>query len=104
MTLTDHIPLGLSYVQDSAQTDPAIGVLTADQTQIAWSGLVPEHTSLLLTFQTQVETASAAIIENVAQLRVAGDPNTYELKAPAIFINVYRFYLPIVIKGRQMYR
>jgi uncharacterized repeat protein (TIGR01451 family) len=104
MTLTDDIPLGLSYTPGSAQADPDIGTLSAGESQIAWNGAVPEQTSLLLTFQVQVESGSASHVENVAQLRLAGDPNVYELRAPAVLINAYQFYLPIIIKGRRVYK
>jgi hypothetical protein len=98
MTLTDPIPVGLSYVTDSAQTSPDIGILTDGESQITWSGTVTESVALLLTFQVQIETSSSMNVENVAQLQLADIADAYYLKAPAVLINVYHCYLPIIMK------
>jgi hypothetical protein len=85
-------------VTDSAQTSPDIGILTDGESQITWSGTVTESVALLLTFQVQIETSSSMNVENVAQLQLADIADAYYLKAPAVLINVYHCYLPIIMK------
>ena len=98
MTLTDPIPPGTSYVDGSAGVTPHTGSLTANSSQITWTGTVAEGESVEVIFQVQVEVATPTAIENVAQLELDGGSESYDLTA-MIIANGFKTYLPVLMKG-----
>jgi uncharacterized repeat protein (TIGR01451 family) len=95
ITVTDSIPGGTSYVNGSAQRNPAIGTLTADSTQVHWTGTLTAGEVLEITFDVIVEVADPKAIVNRAELDT-GD-NVLELSALTI-ANGLKAFLPIVLK------
>jgi uncharacterized repeat protein (TIGR01451 family) len=68
ITLTDPIPAGTSYINGSAQHNPALGTLTADSTQVRWTGILTAGEALEITFDVTVEAADPMAIVNRAEL------------------------------------
>ena len=97
MTLTDPIPAGVSYVVGSAQLDPSLGDLTDTESQILWTGTIPENTTMQITIPVLIKVSIRTAIENVAQLQLAGSTNVFNLRAVAI-ANSYKCYFPLIIK------
>jgi len=98
MTLTDSIPSGTSYVPSSANMNPHVGILSANSSQITWTGTVTESMSLQITFQVRVQASEPTAIENTAHLQLEGNTNTYNLRAIAI-ANGYDTFLPLILRG-----
>ncbi len=76
ITVTDSIPAGTSYRAGTAQTlPPHYGTLTADGSEIAWTGVITRQASVTVTFAVDV-TGSGDIT------------NTAVITAPALSASV----------------
>ena len=97
MTITDAIPVGTSYVIGSDDVNPDVGSLSANSSQVTWTGTVTEATPFQITFQVRVAVTLPLAIQNTARLQLEGNPNTYDLQATAI-ANAHKVYLPVILK------
>jgi uncharacterized repeat protein (TIGR01451 family) len=95
MNVTDPIPDGTSYVNGSAQRNPALGTLTAGSNQVHWTGTLTAGEVLEITFDVIVEVADPKAIVNRAEIDTGG--NVVQLSAPAI-ANGLKSFLPVVLK------
>jgi len=97
MTVTDPLLAGTSYLTSSADVEPDVGTLTANSSQITWTGTVTETVPFQIVFRVRVETHLPTAIRNTVRLQLAGDANVYDLQALAI-ANGYKVYLPQILK------
>lgn len=100
MTVTDQLPLALSYVEGSAQHTPAVGALTVSSspsmpTTLTWRGTLSESTALQISFGATVNVTGPQTIVNVAVIE--DGTVTQECSAVAI-ANGFGVYLPLVAK------
>ncbi len=97
-TITDTIPAGTTYVPNSTQVEPQIGTLSANSNLIHWTGVLPEHTSLELTFAVTVIVTEPIAIVNMA---IADNGEESRELAVTTMANDLKssLSLPIVMKG-----
>jgi uncharacterized repeat protein (TIGR01451 family) len=98
VTLTDAIPAGTVYVQDSARREPGIGALDADATAITWTGTLTEGFVLRTIFAVTITAAGPQAIVNQAQV---DDGDTHYTFSEITIANGFRVYLPVIFKGYE---
>jgi len=92
-TIVDPLPSGVTYVNGSLRYEPAVGTMSAEPSQISWSGTLPENTALRLTFDVVVSSATPSVVVNRAY--VNDGLSQYTLSAVTL-VNGIGVYLPIV--------
>ncbi len=97
ITVTDSLPVGLAYVDDSATVEPEIGYLSDTADEIRWTGTLTMSASLYITFDVTVTVTQPVAITNIAVVN-DGVPHEYPV---TIIANGFKTYLPYIVKRAQ---
>lgn len=97
ITVTDHLPDGVVYVDGSMDVEPNLGTLTAGSGEtVQWTGTPPSDILLEIGFETMVITETAAIIENIAQV---DDGQRVTEWSASVLVNGQSVFIPLVSNG-----
>jgi uncharacterized repeat protein (TIGR01451 family) len=96
MTVTDRLPDGVTYVNDSATREPQVGDLTASSDEIGWTGTLTKDTPLLITFGVEVVTTQPVAVTNIA---IVDDGVTSREYPVTLIANGHKIYLPLIMKN-----
>ncbi len=99
LTVTDAIPVPLTYVTASVNVEPeGRGTLELPGAYIRWSGIVTGTVPVTITFQADVPvTTTTMAVINYAQAS-RNDTPVVELTAVSM-LNSFRAYLPVVFRN-----
>ena len=95
VSLTDVVPLGLSYIPGTLKASS--GITTAVAPTLNWSGVLSPTPIVTITYATLVTTTARTAIVNTAHVSAPGY-TAVPLNA-TIIANGYSSYLPIVMKN-----
>lgn len=80
ITVTDPIPAGVTYVAGSLNVPAVSGVTTLSSSDtgnmISWSGFLGANTSIAITFQAEVTSATAMIGDTIVNIMIVNDGTT----------------------------
>jgi len=97
VTMTDPLPVGLSYVPGSLQASSGTAVYEGGE--VRWEGLLPDFGEVVITYAARVVHESPRIIRNIATID-AGSFGVYT-RTVSIIANAYMVFLPVVLKGDE---
>jgi uncharacterized repeat protein (TIGR01451 family) len=93
--LTDVVPSGLSYVQDTLTATAGVVTDTAAPT-LRWSGILTPTPAVTVTYAVTVSVTESQVITNTASVAAQGYQTISS--TATIIANGYPVYLPLVLK------
>jgi len=98
--LTDTLPVGTSYVEDSIKAEPDFGTYTVTNNVISWQVLLNNNQEINISFEAIIDDALpvGAIITNTAEITGAGKLINRSATTMVIIESFGTQYLPITSK------
>ena len=103
MTITDRLPVALSYIDGSAQYIPMVGALTFTTipsdtlmlTELMWQGVLSENMALYISFAATVDVAGPQAIINTALMDDGSEFHEYSV---TVITGGFPVYMPLILR------